>query len=88
MVKLDYAFFQRLGFNPLVTNLSALKVFAAEGGMLSEKNNTAPIDDLTQVPIFTRGAQDEKIDKGDYAVFYIPGPHDWQLEGEEYVYTP
>lgn len=87
MVKLDYAFFQRLGFNPLVTNLSALKVFAAEGGMLSEKNNTAPIDDLTQVPIFTRGAQDEKIDKGDYAVFYIPGPHDWQLEGEEYVYT-
>lgn len=87
MVKLDYSFFQRLGFNPTVTNLNALKVFTAEGGTLPENNTVDPIDGLIQVPIYTKGAEDEKIDIGDYAVFFIPGPHDWVLENGQYSYT-
>ena len=87
MVKLDYAFFQRLGFNPAVTNLNALKVFTAQGGTLPENNTIDPIDDLTQIPVYTKGGEDEKIDKGDYAVFFIPGPHNWRLEDGQYLYT-
>ncbi len=86
-VRLDYDFFERAGFSPEFTDLNKLRVFTTSGGILSEANTVEPIDDLVQIPLLLRGAEDERIDKGDYAVFYMPGPHNWNLEGAKYNHT-
>lgn len=86
VVKLDYNFFKSVGFTPEVTNLANLRVFGAKGGRLPEDNLNEPIDDLEQLPVLYKGEADEKINKGDYAIFYVEGPHDWIFNGSDYNY--
>lgn len=87
MVRLDYNFFKSVGFTPSVTDLRRLRVYTAQGGLLPENNIDPFVSDLEAVPMLLKGEEDGKIDKDDYAVFYVPGPHDWKLDGNQFLYS-
>ncbi|CAN5290183.1 type IX secretion system sortase PorU [soil metagenome] len=77
--KIDYELLKKIGINPDVINPQNIKLYGGVNGMLPQANSTARINDLQQIGIYLKGADDEKFNRDDYILFYGQGPDAYQL---------
>jgi hypothetical protein len=80
--KLDYNFLKgNCGFDLGSTNFSSIAVFGNGGGMIPDLNATARYDDLQENPSFiVDNNGNNKVDQGDYILFYGQGPDSWAYD--------
>ncbi len=79
--KLSYSDIQAMGINP-----SKVKIFGYGGWMLNENfsvNDYA--DDLPEVPVWISGS-DNKLDPGEFLLFYGKGTVKWKYDFSDYEY--
>ena len=64
-----------------------ISVFGRGGGMLPEANADFRYDDLPELPIEMHAGSDDSFDAGDYFLFYATGPHKWQYDTQQQLFT-
>ncbi len=75
--KVDLPFLNSLGINtPNISSVS-IRLFGNGGGMLAEKNQELPQDDLVENAIMMIDGGDGVFNGSDYFLFYAPGPDRW-----------
>ncbi|MDB5281578.1 MAG: hypothetical protein JWO06_653, partial [Bacteroidota bacterium] len=81
MYKIDYAFVKnKLGIDPGSFNLNTLGIFGNGGGMLPDVNGIARPDDLVEnATMVVDNNGNNKMDDGDYLLFYGQMPDAWKL---------
>ncbi|HHH53827.1 MAG TPA: type IX secretion system sortase PorU, partial [Bacteroidetes bacterium] len=84
--KLSYDYLKNLGID--IDNLDAenIKIYGNGGGILKQKIDDDYIDDLKEVPIFIKGDEDNKINSGDYILFYAEGPDKWYFDSNSKIW--
>lgn len=83
MYKIDYAFLKNtLGLNPTNIPANKLAIFGNGGGMVPDENAVARPDDLLENPTqLVDNNGNNRIDDGDYLLFYAEGPDKWYYNG-------
>lgn len=66
---------------------SQISIFGNGGEMLPEANSAKRIDDLQEISIDVHDGGDNKIDNGDYILFYGKSPHTIFYDFENQVFT-
>lgn len=79
--KIDYNFVKTtLGTDPNSFNLNSLAIFGNGGGMVPDANAVARPDDLLENPTMAVDNNgNNKMDDGDYILFYGQMPNEWKL---------
>lgn len=89
--KLDYDFLKtKCGFDLASTPASSIAVFGNGGGMVPDRNAAARLDDLQENPTYIADNNgNNKIDQGDYILFYAQGPDSWSYDtaAQRFVYS-
>ena len=81
MYKIDYSFIKnKLNVDPNSFNLNTLAIFGNGGGMVPDLNSVARPDDLLENPtIVVDNNGNNKMDDGDYLLFYGQMPDAWKF---------
>jgi hypothetical protein len=79
---LDYNYLKNTcGFDLANTSFSSIAVFGNGGGMVPELNSTPRYDDLQENPIYiVDNNNNNRVDQGDYILFYGQGPDQWSYD--------
>ena len=87
--KLDYNFLKNTcGFDLGNTNFSSIAVFGNGGGMVPELNAPARLDDLQENPSYIiDNNNNNRVDQGDYILFYGQGPDRWIFDSTHSRFT-
>lgn len=86
--KLDKAFFVKHSINTDNIELSKFKIFGNGGGMLPEIVAENRPDDLIENAIkINDGNGNNKLDDGDYILFYGKGPDSWKENSIDYTHV-
>jgi hypothetical protein len=81
LYKIDAELLSKMGINPVGTALKSIKVFGNGGLMLPEPISVPRADDLVENPVYIRDQNgNNKMDGGDYLLFYGQGPNGWWLD--------
>ncbi len=56
--KIDYDLLKKIGINPDAINPQNIKLYGSGNGMLPQPNSTSRINDLQEIAIFIKGADD------------------------------
>lgn len=82
MYKIDYAFVKNtLGIDPASFNFSTLAIYGNGGGMVPDENSKPRADDLLENPTLINDANgNNRLDDGDYLLFYAQGPDVWRYD--------
>ncbi|MCW3128457.1 MAG: hypothetical protein JWO03_4115 [Bacteroidetes bacterium] len=77
--KLDYSFLKNnCGFDLGTASFSSIAVFGNGGGMVPDVNSVSRLDDLQENPTcIVDNNGNNKVDQGDYILFYGQGPDRW-----------
>ena len=80
--KLDYNFLKNnCGFDLTNASFSSIAVFGNGGGMLPQYNGISRYDDLQENPTYiVDNNGNNKVDDGDYILFYGQGPDRWSFD--------
>ncbi len=78
--RIDYDLLQALGLPTATTPASQIKLLGAGGGMLPERCSSPRVDDLVEIPYLLVDGGDDRIDPGDYILFYAEGPTRWLFD--------
>jgi hypothetical protein len=80
--KLDYNYLKNTcGFDLANTSFSAIAVFGNGGGMVPDLNSLPRYDDLQENPTYiVDNNGNNKVDQGDYILFYAQGPDQWNYD--------
>ena len=70
---------KKIGINSDAINPQNIKLYGSNNGMLPQPNSATRINDLQEIAIFTKGADDGKFNKEDYVLFFGQGPDNYQL---------
>ena len=80
--KLDKAALTSLGINTATLNPNNFRLFGNSMGILPQPNDAYRPDDLAENNIMLVGSNgDNKLDDGEYFLFYSPGAHTWEARG-------
>lgn len=84
--KVDFNFIKNtLGLNPSGFQFNQLAIFGNGGGMVPEQNSTSRLDDLAENPTLIFDANgNNRMDEGDYLLFYGEGADKWRFTGSEF----
>ncbi len=87
--KLDYDFLKnKCGFDLANTSFSSLAVFGNGGGMVPTLNATDRPDDIQENPTYIADNNgNNKVDQGDYILFYAQGPDSWSYDTAQHRYA-
>ena len=87
--KLDYNYLKNTcGFDLANTNFSSIAVFGNGGGMVPSLTSTPRYDDLQENPSYIVDANNNnRVDQGDYILFYAQGPDQWSYNGTNFSFT-
>lgn len=87
--KLDYDFLKnKCGFDLANTNFSSIAVYGNGGGMVPDLNATARPDDLQENPTYIADNNgNNKVDQGDYILFYGQGPDSWSYDTAQHRFA-
>lgn len=77
--KITYDDFVAMGFNLQSLSASMIRVYGNGGGMLPELNSQSRIDDLREVPVQVVDDGNDRLDPGEYLLFYGESPDEWIL---------
>ncbi len=77
--KLDYSTLQAMGIDMNTLNPNQIRIFGNPSGALPEKNSVSRPDDLSEMAIVVKGAEDGSFDEGDQVLFYGQEPTRWTL---------
>ena len=77
--RLTYTDLKNAGVPVSTINPKNIRIYGNGGGMLSESNDSARIDDLIENPIFVSGQANIQFNEGDYILFYGSGPDRWKF---------
>ncbi len=79
--KIDYDFVKNtLKVDPAGFNLNTLAIYGNGGGMVPDKNSIARADDLLENPtMVVDNNGNNKMDEGDYLLFYAQMPDAWRF---------
>lgn len=78
LYKLDFGFLTgTLKLNANDFNPQQVKLYTNGGGVLNALVSAERIDDFEEVPLQFFGNQDQKLDQGEYFLFYGEGPDKW-----------
>lgn len=75
--RIDISFLNSLGINGSSIPSGSIRLFGNGGQMLSEANNTIPVDDLYENAIQVVDGGDGTLNGPDYILFYAAGPQQW-----------
>ncbi len=75
--KIDVPFLNNLGINTSNLSSNSIRLFGNGGGMLSEKNEVVPRDDLSEISLSVSDGGDAVFNGPDYFLFYGEGPDKW-----------
>lgn len=80
--KLDYDFLKnKCGFDLGNVSFSSIGVFGSGGGMVPDVNSVPRLDDLQENPTYiVDNNSNNKVDQGDYILFYAQGPDRWKYD--------
>ena len=78
--KISYQDLVEMNMDPEHLDPSAIRLFGNGSGMLPEANNGHRSDDLREVPIEIVGGEDQKLQPGDYILFYGESPDSWTFD--------
>lgn len=83
--KIDKSFLTKSGININDIDLNTFKVYGNGGGILPEVIATPRVDDLSEnaIQVFD-GNTNNKMDDGDYILFYGKGPDGWKDNANNY----
>jgi hypothetical protein len=84
--RMDVAFLNSLGITGTISS-SQLRLYGNGGGMLSESNNSQPVDDLFENAIMVVDGGDGVLNGNDYILFFAPGPHQWSKDSVNRRFT-
>ncbi|HLP21522.1 MAG TPA: type IX secretion system sortase PorU [Chitinophagales bacterium] len=89
MYKIDYNFVKNiLKVEPSTFNLNTLAIYGNGGGMVPELNSVARPDDLIENPtMVVDNNGNNKMDDGDYLLFYGQMPDAWKFNAATQVFT-
>jgi hypothetical protein len=82
--KIDYHYLRSLGWDLKNISSSSISIYGNAFGELPVENFAYRPDDLAENAIYISDGGDNKMDEGDYILFYAKGPHRWRLTGNEY----
>lgn len=87
--KLDYDFLKnKCGFDLANTSFSTLAVYGNGGGMVPDRNAVARLDDIQENPThIVDNNGNNKVDQGDYLLFYAQGPDSWRYDSTQHRYA-
>jgi hypothetical protein len=87
--KLDYNYLKNTcGFDLSNTSFSSIAVFGNGGGMIPELNAVARYDDLQENPTYiVDNNNNNRVDQGDYILFYGQGPDQWTFDSTNALFT-
>ncbi len=80
MHRIDYELLQALGIDLAGTPADRIVLLGAGGGMLPEVTDAPRVDDLVEIPYALYDGGDNRIDPGDYLLFYAEGPDKWLFD--------
>ena len=86
--KLDYNFLKnKCGFDLANINFSNLAVYGNGGGMIPDRNAIARYDDLQENSTYiVDNNGNNRVDQGDYLLFYAQGPDKWIYDAASFQY--
>jgi hypothetical protein len=86
--KLDYNYLKNTcGFDLANTGFSTIAVFGNGGGMVPDQNSVARYDDLQENPTYiVDNNNNNRVDQGDYILFYGQGPDSWTFDSVHSVF--
>ncbi|MCS6934590.1 MAG: type IX secretion system sortase PorU [Chitinophagales bacterium] len=87
--KIDYNFLKNtLGVNPSEIVANKLAIFGNGGGMIPDENAVPRPDDLLENPtLLIDQNNNNRIDEGDYLLFYAEGPDKWHFNSSNGTFT-
>jgi hypothetical protein len=86
--KLDYNYLKNTcGFDLANTSFSSIAVFGNGGGMIPDLNSLPRYDDLQENPSYiVDNNNNNKVDQGDYILFYAQGPDQWTYDSVNMIF--
>lgn len=84
--RIGYSELLALGMDESDMISSKIRFFGNGGGMLPFDNSIERIDDLEEIAIDVLDGGDNRIDPGDYILFYGQGQDRWERSGSSYVH--
>ncbi len=79
--KLDKATLSKMGLDPKGVNPNNLHVYGNSVGILPQANAAPRPDDLAENNVLFVGNGDNAFDDNEYFLFYSPGAHTWEAQG-------
>ncbi len=87
MYRIDYDMLNALGVPLSSTPADQIRLLGAGGGMLPEMVGASRVDDLVEVPYYLVDGGDNRIDPGDYLLFFAEGPNKWHYDEAQQRYV-
>ena len=68
----------------IVNNIdpNRIQIFCGGGGTLPRLNSKSTINDPIEIPLYVTGSGDGSFDDSDRIYFYVPGPENYELDGD------
>ena len=87
--KLDYDYLKKTcGFDLSSTSFSSIAVFGNGGGMVPSLTSAPRYDDLQENPTYiVDNNNNNKVDQGDYILFYAQGPDQWTYDSIHSIFN-
>lgn len=85
--KLTYSDLSAMGIDVSKINPKNIRMYHNGGGVLPKLNKSPYPDDLTEIPIYVYGEDDEVFNNNDYILFYARGPVTWSYSTKYSYYV-
>lgn len=86
--KVDEGVLKAMGLSPSSIPAGTIKIYGNGGLLLPEPVSASRSDDLSEVPVYLKDLNgNDRLDPGDYVLFYGQGPTNWSYEPTQSDYV-